>query len=97
MASLRDHIMRARQAQQDNAQKHDVQLSAIPFVEPETFWASEAEYRDAWHGIPVSIGRGKSASRNTTITGGEIRYDASLPDLRARSVTKAKRKGGDPK
>jgi hypothetical protein len=54
MASLRDHIMRARQAQQDNEQKHDVQLSAIPFTDAEIgnytiCWASEEEYRDAWH------------------------------------------------
>ena len=53
MASLRDHIMRARQAQVTHEQMHDVQLAVIDFTEPveePAQWATEDEQRNHWHG-----------------------------------------------
>lgn len=48
--TLHERIMRARQAQVDHEQRHDVQLAVIPFVEPEIKWATENEVRDHFHG-----------------------------------------------
>lgn len=47
--NLSDIIMRARQAQHDHERRYDVQLSLIPFTEPEIEWATEEEYRREWH------------------------------------------------
>jgi hypothetical protein len=47
--TLHDRIMRARQAQVEHEQKHDVQLPIIPFVEPEITWATENEVREHFH------------------------------------------------
>lgn len=57
--SLHDRIMRARQAQVDHEQRHDVQLAVIPFANdpfsderfaPEITWATANEVRDHFHG-----------------------------------------------